>query len=138
MEQTGRRCDEARPSTLELARQLGDGILRLVYQEIALAKQEFKEALALTRLGAMLLAAGALCALLALIMLLVFLVVLIPAHALAAGILTVAFAGLAGVLVLLGKSRLRVGPPERAMPNTIASLKEDVEWAKQRLKRDEK
>ncbi len=138
MEQTSERRKTPRASVLELARELGDGVLRLVQQEIALAKQEFKEALDLTRLGAMLLAAGGLCALLALIMLLVLLVVLIPWHALTAGILTVVLAGLAGALLLLGKSRLRVGPPERAMPNTIASLKEDMEWAKRQLKRDER
>jgi len=38
------------------------------------------------------------------------------------------------VLALLGKSRLRVGPPE----HTIATLREVVEWAKLQIKRVEK
>jgi hypothetical protein len=127
-----------RLGVIELIGQLGEELLRLVHQEIALAKQELRESLRLTMSGAILIAVGALLALLAVIMLLVLLVELVAAHALAAGVLALVFGGTAAGLVLVGKARLRVGPPERALPQTMASLKEDVAWAKQQLKRNEK
>jgi hypothetical protein len=52
---------------------------------------------------------------------------------LAALIVTVAYAAIAGVMALIGKNRVEEGPPpvpERA----IDSTKEDVEYAKQSAK----
>jgi uncharacterized membrane protein YqjE len=123
---------------VELIGQLGEELVRLVHQEVALAKQELRESLRLTMSGAILIAVGALLALLAVIMLLVLVVELVAAHALAAGVLALVLGGAAAGLLLVGKTRLRVGPPERAFPQTMASLKEDVAWAKQRLKRNGK
>jgi uncharacterized membrane protein YqjE len=127
-----------RLGVVELIGQLGEDLMRLVHQEIALAKQELRESLRLTVSGAILIAAGALLALLAVIMLLVLVVQLVAAHALAAGVLALVLGGAAAALVLVGKARLRVGPPARTLPQTMASLKEDVAWAKQQLKRNEK
>lgn len=127
-----------RLGVIELIGQLGEDLMRLAHQEIALAKQELRESLRLTISGAILIAVGALLALLAVIMLLVVVVQLVAAHALAAGVLALVFGGAAVGLLLVGKARLRVGPPERALPQTMASLKEDMAWAKQRLKRNGK
>jgi uncharacterized membrane protein YqjE len=127
-----------RPGVVELIGHLGEDLTRLVHQEVALAKQEVRESLRLTVSGAILIAVGALLALLAVIMLLVLVVELVAAHALAAGVLALVLGGVAVALVLVGKARLRVGPPSRTLPHTMASLKEDVAWAKQQLKRNEK
>jgi uncharacterized membrane protein YqjE len=139
MQQDHPIADHGPPTgALTLIGRLAEDALRLVYQQVALARQEVREMIALTRTAAMLLAASALCALLALIMLLVLVVLVVPAHALAAATLVVVLVALATVLALMGKARLRVGPPERALPHTVASLKEDLEWVKQQLKRNGK
>jgi uncharacterized membrane protein YqjE len=115
-----------------------EDILRLVQQEIQLAKLELKEMLVSSAWGGALLAAAGLFALLFLIFLFVTLALVFPLppspHALAAGIETGVFLVLAAVLGLIGKSRLRIGTP----PKTMTSLKEDAEWAKNLLKRNGK
>ena len=63
----------------------------------------------------------------ALVMLLVTIALIIPAHALVAGIETVLFLILAAILGLIGKNMLKIGAP----PKTMTTLKEDAEWAKQ-------
>jgi membrane protein implicated in regulation of membrane protease activity len=67
-------------------------------------------------------------------MLLVTIALIIPAHALAAGIETVLFLILAAILALIGRTMLKIGPP----PKTLTTLKEDAEWARQVLKRNGK
>jgi membrane protein implicated in regulation of membrane protease activity len=84
--------------------------------------------------AAVFLAIAAACALFFFVMLLVFIALLIPAHALVAGIEAVIFLVLGVVFGLVGKSMLRIGPP----PKTMTTLKEDAEWAKQVLKRNGK
>jgi hypothetical protein len=115
-----------------------EDILRLVQQEIQLAKLELKEMLVSSAWGGALLAAAGLFALLFLIFLFVTLALIFPLpaspHALVAGIETGVFLVLAAVLGLIGKSRLRIGAP----PKTMTSLKEDAEWAKNLLKRNGK
>jgi uncharacterized membrane protein YqjE len=115
-----------------------EDILRLVQQEIQLAKLELKEMLVSSAWGVALLAAAGLFALLFLIFLFVTLALVFPLpaspHALAAGIETGVFLVLAAALGLIGKSRLRIGAP----PKTMTSLKEDAEWAKNLLKRNGK
>jgi uncharacterized membrane protein YqjE len=108
--------------------------MRLVQQEIQLAKIEIKEMLTSNLKAAVFLGGAALCGLLFLIMLLVTIALIIPAHALAAGIETVVFLILAGVLGLIGKNMLKIGAP----PKTMTTLKEDAEWARQVLKRNGK
>jgi membrane protein implicated in regulation of membrane protease activity len=67
-------------------------------------------------------------------MLLVTIALIIPAHALVAGIETVLFLVLAIILALVGKTMLKIGAP----PKTMTTLKEDAEWARQVLKRNGK
>ena len=121
----------SRHGLIDLARVAVEDTVRLVQQEIQLAKIEVKEMLQTNIKAAIFLGGAALCGLLFLIMLLVTIALVIPAHALAAGIETVIFLVLTAVLALVGKSMLKIGPP----PKTMTTLKEDAEWAKQVLKR---
>jgi uncharacterized membrane protein YqjE len=97
---------------IDLARLAVEDTVRLVQQEIQLAKIELKEMLQSNLKAA----------------------VFIPAHALVAGIETALFLVLAVILGLIGKRMLKIGPP----PKTMTTLKEDAEWAKQVLKRNGK
>ena len=124
----------SRHGLIDLARVAVEDTVRLVQQEIQLAKIEVKEMLQTNIKAAIFLGGAALCGLLLLIMLLVTIALVIPAHALAAGIETVIFLVLTAVLALVGKSMLKIGPP----PKTMTTLKEDAEWAKQVLKRNGK
>jgi uncharacterized membrane protein YqjE len=123
-----------RHGLIDLARLAVEDTIRLVQQEIQLAKIEVKEMLQSNIKAAVFLGIAGLCGLLFLIMLLVTIALIVPAHALVAGIETVVFLVLAAILALIGKSRLKIGPP----PKTMTTLKEDAEWAKQVLKRNGK
>jgi uncharacterized membrane protein YqjE len=111
-----------------------DDVIRLVQQEIQLAKVEVKELISTNVKAAIMLAVAALCALFFFIMLLVTIALLIPAHALVAGIEAIIFLILMLVFGLMGKRMLKIGPPQK----TMESLKEDAEWAKHRLTRNGK
>jgi len=115
-----------------------EDVLRLVQQEIQLAKLEIKEMLVSSAWGGAFLAAAGLFGLLFLVFLFVTLALVFPLpaspHAMVAGIETAVFLVLAAVLGLIGKARLRIGAP----PKTMTSLKEDAEWAKNLLKRNGK
>ena len=124
----------ARHGLIDLARVAVEDTVRLVQQEIQLAKIELKEMLRSNIKAAVFLGIAAFCGLLFFIMLLVTIALIIPAHALVAGIETVLFLVLALILGLVGKSRLLIGPP----PKTMTTLKEGAEWAKQVLKRNGK
>ena len=119
---------------IDLARLAVEDTVRLVQQEIHLAKIELKEMLQSNLKAAVFLGIAAFCGLLFFIMLLVLIALIIPAHALVAGIETALFLVLAVILGLIGKSMLKIGPP----PKTMTTLKEDAEWAKQVLKRNGK
>jgi uncharacterized membrane protein YqjE len=123
-----------RHGLIDLARVAVEDTVRLVQQEIQLAKIEVKEMLQSNIKAGVFLGIAALCGLLFLIMLLVTIALVIPAHALVAGIETIVFLVLAAILALVGKSMLKIGPP----PKTMTTLKEDAEWAKQVLKRNGK
>ncbi|HEY8678621.1 MAG TPA: phage holin family protein [Candidatus Dormibacteraeota bacterium] len=123
-----------RRGVIDLARVAVDDMIRLVQQEIQLAKVEVKEMLSSNIKAAVMLGVAAVCGLVFFIMLLVTIALLIPAHALVAGIETVLFLILLVVFGLMGKSRLQIGPPQK----TMTSLKEDAEWAKHLLKRNGK
>jgi uncharacterized membrane protein YqjE len=123
-----------RRGVIELARVAVEDTIKLVQQEIQLAKIEVREMLRSNIKAAIFLSIAGLCGLLFLVMLLVFIALLIPAHALVAGIEALVFLVLAAVLGLLGKNSLQIGPP----PKTMTTLKEDAEWAKQVLKRNGK
>ena len=123
-----------RRGLIDLARVAVEDTIRLVQQEIQLAKIEIREMLRSNIKAAIFLGAAAFCGLLFIVMLLVTIALLIPAHALAAAIETVIFLVLLVILGLLGKSMLIIGPP----PKTMTTLKEDAEWARQVLKRNGK
>jgi uncharacterized membrane protein YqjE len=123
-----------RRGLIDLARLAVEDTVRLVQQEIQLAKIEIREMLSSNIKAAIFLGAAGLCALLFLILLLVTIALWIPNHALVGLIETVVFLVLAVILGLTGKSMLKIGPP----PKTMTTLKEDAEWAKQVLKRNGK
>ena len=123
-----------RRGLIDLARTAVEDTVLLVQQEIQLAKIETLEMLRSNLIAAVLLGIAAFCGLVFFLMLLVTIAFIIPAHALVAGIETVLFLVLAVVLALIGKSRLKIGPP----PKTMTTLKEDAEWARQVLKRNGK
>ena len=123
-----------RRGLIDLARVAVEDSVRLVQQEIQLAKIEIREMLSSNIKAAIFLGAAGLCALLFLVMLLVTIALWIPNHALAALVETVVFLVLAAILGLVGKNMLKLGAP----PKTMTTLKEDAEWAKQVLKRNGK
>src|SRR5437879_1370480 len=81
--------------------------------------------------AAVFLGIAAICGLLFFIMLLVTIALIIPAHALVAGIETVLFLVLALILGLVGKSMLLISPP----PKPMTTLKEAADGPTQVLKR---
>lgn len=123
-----------RRGVIELARVAVEDTIRLVQQEVQLAKIELQEMLRSNLRAAIFLGVAGACGVLFFIMLLVFIALVIPAHALVAGIEAIIFLVLAVVLGLSGKSMLKIGPP----PKTMTTLKEDAEWARQVLKRNGK
>jgi uncharacterized membrane protein YqjE len=123
-----------RRGVIDLARLAVEDTIRLVQQEIQLAKIELREMLASNIKAAIFLGAAAFCAMLFLVMLLVTIALWIPNHALAGLIETVVFLVLAAILGFVGKTLLKIGPP----PKTMTTLKEDAEWARQVLKRNGK
>lgn len=123
-----------RRGLIDLARVAVEDTIRLVQQQIQLAKIEIQEMLRSNLRAAIFLGIAASCGLFFFIMLLVTIALLIPAHALVAGIETAIFLVLAIVLGLAGKNMLKIGPP----PKTMTTLKEDAEWARQVLKRNGK
>jgi len=123
-----------RRGLIDLARVAVEDTVRLVQQEIQLAKIEVQEMLRSNLKAAVFLGIAAFCGLLFFIMLLVTIALIIPSHALVAGIETVLFLVLSLILGLIGKRMLKIGPP----PKTMTTLKEDAEWARRVLKRNGK
>jgi len=123
-----------RRGLIDLARLAVEDTVRLVQQEIQLAKVELQEMLRSNLMAAIFLGVAAFFGLVFFLMLLVTIALIIPAHALVAGIETVLALVLAVILALIGRSRLKIGPP----PKTMTTLKEDAEWARQVLKRNGK
>jgi hypothetical protein len=104
---------------------------RLVSLEVALAKQEVKDLITANAIAAGMLAGGGLVLILAILVAVpVFIVTLVPWHWQAAAIWAVAYTAIGIALVLVGKSRLRIKLPAK----TIASLKENKEWALRRMR----
>jgi uncharacterized membrane protein YqjE len=123
-------------SVPELMRQLSDQTATLVRQELELAKAELAVKGKRAGVGAgMFGAAGVfgLYALGALTATVILALSLAMKGWLAALIVTVIYAAIAGVLALAGKSNVSKGVPP--MPEqTVETVKEDVEVAKQRVK----
>jgi len=133
-ETTSRTNRNRQRGLIDLARVAVDDVIRLVQQEIQLAKVEVKEMLGSNIRAAIMLSIAAVSGLFFFVMLLVTIALIIPAHALVAGIEAIIFLILVVIFGLMGKSMLKIGPPQK----TMESLKEDAEWAKHRLTRNGK
>ena len=120
----------------ELMRQLSDQTTTLVRQEIELAKAEMTAKAKQLGMGAGAFGGAGLMGLYAVGAITACLILALStavAGWLAALIVGVVYAAIAGVLALVGKKKTQAGGPpvpERA----ISSTKEDVEWAKSRAK----
>lgn len=115
----------------ELAAEVVQDAQRLVSLEIALARQELKElavrnAIAVGMIGA----GGLLLGLAILVAVPVLIVALVPTHEIAAAAWVVAYLVVGLVVLSVGRRRLRIKLPTR----TIASLKENKEWALRQIR----
>ena len=124
-------------SIVGLAKQLVGGFVGLAKTEVRHGRQEIGAMLSTTKGGVIRIAIGAAFVLLALIALVAFIVLGIAALTglpawLIALIAFVAFALIGVIFAATGARRIRLGPPEE----TIASVKEDISWAKRLLRRD--
>ena len=116
----------------ELMKTLADQTTTLVRQEIDLAKAEFSEKGKKAGMGAGMFGGAGVIGFLALAALtagaILALATAVPDW-LAAVIVGVVYAAIAGVLALSGKNKVQeAGPP--VPEQTVESVKEDVEWAK--------
>lgn len=122
-----------RPISTVLNDIVGD-VQEIVRSELTLAKTEVREELGKSRSGAILLGIGVLMgifgALFVLLAAVYALSTVLPAWA-AALIVGVGEAAVAGLLVSIAVRRLKT---VRAAPRTVASLKENVAWARQQMK----
>jgi len=117
----------------DLLKQLSEETSTLVRQELALARAELEQQGKRAGMGAGMLGGAGVAGLLTLGALTATLIgVLDTAMAfwLAALIVTVVWAVVAGVLVLQGKSKIQQATPPA--PQTVETVKEDVRWAKTR------
>jgi MFS family permease len=115
----------------ELVKQLADQTSTLVRQEIQLAKAEVTQQGKQVGAGLGLLVGAAVIGLLAAGTLVAFLVMLLDgalANWLAALIVAVVLGIVAAVLALSGRNRIRQATPPA--PQTVETVKEDVQWAK--------
>ena len=117
-------------SVADLVKQLSDQTTMLVRQEIELAKAELAVKGKQAGIGAGMFGLYALGALTACVILL--LATAVTAW-LAALIVTAIYGAIAGVLALTGKNKVKQGVPP-VPEQTVESVKEDVEWTKQRAK----
>jgi uncharacterized membrane protein YqjE len=119
----------------ELFKHLSDDLSTLVRQELKLAQAEMTEKGKRAGLGVSLFGAAGLLALLALASFTAFLIAVLATGMkvwLAALIVTIVYAALAGVLALVGKNRVSEATPP-VPEQTIETVKEDVQWAKTQL-----
>jgi Putative Actinobacterial Holin-X, holin superfamily III len=119
----------------DLVKQLADQTSTLVRQEIDLAKAEVTQKGKEAGKGAGLLAGGAVVGLLGAGTLVAFIVLALNraiADWLAALIVAVVLLALAAALALAGRNRLRQATPPA--PQTVETVKEDVQWAKTRTR----
>jgi hypothetical protein len=131
--QTGRGegTDPRDQSMGELLKELSTETTRLVKLELDLAKAEVTQKGKQAGVGAGLLGGAGIAGLLALGALTAFLIALLSEWMdtwLAALIVTVLWAAIAGVLALRGKERVQDAVPPA--PQTVETVKEDVQWAK--------
>jgi uncharacterized membrane protein YqjE len=120
----------------ELLRDLSEQTTRLVRQELELAKAEVAEKGKRAGIGGGLFGGAGVAALLALGALTACIIAALSTAMevwLAALIVSVVYAVIAGVLALAGRSRIKQATPP-APEQTIETVKEDVQWAKTRAR----
>jgi uncharacterized membrane protein YqjE len=120
----------------ELVKDLATETSTLVRQEIELAKAELTDRGRRAGKGAGMLGAGAAVGLLALGALTAVLIAALDLAMqtwLAALIVTVVYAAIAGVLIQIGRKQVQEAAPP-VPEETIDSVKEDVQWAKTRMR----
>jgi uncharacterized membrane protein YqjE len=128
----GRETDA---SVAELFKQLSEQTTRLVRDEVELAKAELGEKAKSAGMGAGMFGGAGLFAVLALGALTACLIAALATAMdvwVAALIVAVAYAAVAGVLAVLGKQKTHEALPP-APEQAIESTKEDVQWAKTRV-----
>jgi hypothetical protein len=115
----------------DLAAEVAQDARRLVNLEIALAKQEVKDLVLANGIAAGMVAGGGLLIILGVMVAIpVLIVVLVPWHWLAAMAWIVLYVLLGIGLMLAGKARFALRLPAR----TLASLKENKEWALRQMR----
>lgn len=122
----------------ELTKQLSEDVSTLVRQELALARAEMTQKGKAAGIGAGLIGAAGVVALAAVGALTAFFILVLdtfmPAW-LAALIVTIVYAAIAGVLALRGRDRVQQAtPPTPEMAKQ--SVKEDIQWAKTQIGSD--
>ncbi len=131
--------EEASPddrSLAELVKQLSDQTTTLVRQEIDLAKSELAVKGKQAGVGVGMFGGAGMFGLYALGAMTACLILALATAVtgwLAALIVTAIYGAIAGVLALTGKSKVKQGVPP-VPEQTVESVKEDVEWTKQRAK----
>jgi hypothetical protein len=123
-------------SIAELLRQLSDQTATLVRQELDLAKAELSVKGKRVGIGAGMFGGAGVVGLYAVGALTACLILALStavAAWLAALIVAVVYAAIAGVLALMGKGKVEQGTPP-VPEETVESVKEDVQWTKERAK----
>ncbi len=111
-------------SSADLAADIVESAQQLVRLEIALAKQEVKELAQRNGIAIGLIAGGGFFAMLGLLIAVPVLIIVATGTWIAALVWVLLYVVGGGLAILIGKSRLKLKPPER----TIASLKETRAW----------
>lgn len=127
------RTDLREESVGDLLKQLSQDTSTLVRQEMALARAELTEQGKRAGAGAGMLGGAGVAGLLTLGALTATVIGVLDtgmAFWLAALIVTVVWAAIAGVLALQGRNRIKEATPPA--PQTVETVKEDVRWAKTR------
>jgi uncharacterized membrane protein YqjE len=125
-----------RPSAFALVRQLISGMVALAKLELQHGRQEIGAMLATAKGGVVLIGIALALVLAALISLTVTLILGLAALLgwpgwVVALLVTLLLLGIAGLLAWRGIRKIKIGPPEE----TIASVREEVAWAKRLLRR---
>jgi uncharacterized membrane protein YqjE len=131
MAQRAQEDDLKDRSLPELLKQLSQETATLVRQEIDLAKAEVSEKGKKAGVGLGMFGAAGVTALLALMSFTAFFILLLAEAVdgwLAALIVTVVYGAVAAVLGLQGKEKVKEATPPA--PQTVETVKEDIEWAK--------
>jgi uncharacterized membrane protein YqjE len=133
------RNDAGRESIVGLARDLVRGVIGLVRMEVTSARQEVGEGVSRLGRGTIFLGLALVFALLMLIALVVLLIAIValwlPWWA-SALIFVLVFGVLMGLFAWSGVRRLISAKDRFTLPETRASVQEDVAWAKRLLRRD--